>query len=71
VIGPGHRWPIVLAPLYALLERIPATRASALRLGFVKYEQMVRALVHAVEHPARGVTVVDVSAIRAIGASRD
>jgi len=26
VLGPGHRWPIVLAPLYALLRIIPTTR---------------------------------------------
>ena len=32
VLGPGHRWPLVLLPAYALLRLIPATRAPALRL---------------------------------------
>jgi uncharacterized protein YbjT (DUF2867 family) len=34
VVGPGHRWPVVLRPAYWLLEHIPRTRESALRLGW-------------------------------------
>lgn len=64
VLGPGHRWPIVLWPLYAVFERIPATRESARRLGFVTLSQMTNALVAAIENPARGARVLDVSAIR-------
>jgi uncharacterized protein YbjT (DUF2867 family) len=69
VIGPGHRWPLLLAPLYRVAQWLPATRATARRLGLVTLDQMVRALVHAVEHPpAAGTTAtVDVEAIRAIG----
>ncbi len=26
VLGPGHWWPVVLIPMYALLERVPPTR---------------------------------------------
>lgn len=64
VLGPGHRWPYALLPVYAVLRWIPATRAGAERLGFVTLPQMVRALVHAVESPARGVRVVEVPEIR-------
>lgn len=64
VLGPGHRWPIVLAPLYAVLARLPATREGALRLGLVTREQMVRALVAAVEHGPSGRRVLDVPGIR-------
>ena len=64
VLGPGHQWPCILLPVYALLRRIPATRAGAERLGFVTLEQMVRALVNAVEQPARGVRIVEVPEIR-------
>ena len=60
----------MLAPLYALLERVPATRESSLRLGLVRREEMVRALVHAVEHPSRGITILDMVAIRSL-ASRE
>jgi len=65
VIGPGRRWPLVMLPIYTVLELLPPTRASALRLGFVSIEQMTRALVWSVEHPAHGARVLDVPAIRA------
>lgn len=65
VLGPGHRWPYVLLPLYALLERWPPTRDGARRLGLVTLGQMTAALVQAVESPPRGVDVVSVPEIRA------
>ena len=51
VLGPGHYWPVVLIPFYAIGEMLPATRDSARRLGLVSVAQMVRALVVAVESP--------------------
>ncbi len=51
VLGPGHWWPVVLVPFYAIGEILPPTRESARRLGLVSVAQMVRALVHAVESP--------------------
>lgn len=67
VLGPGHRWPLVLLPAYWVLERLPPTRDSALRLGFVTLEQMVAALAWAVENPPANSRVLDVPAIRARG----
>jgi uncharacterized protein YbjT (DUF2867 family) len=64
VVGPGHRWPVLLRPAYWLAERLPATRDNALRLGLVTIAQMLEALVQAVEHPAVGVRVLDVPALR-------
>jgi len=64
VLGPGHRWPIVLIPAYWLAERLPATRDTARRLGLVTLEQMAGALVDAVEHPAKSVRIVEVPEIR-------
>ena len=65
VLGPGHRWPYLLLPAYAILERLPATRPSARRLGLVTLKQMAAAIVSAVEHPAAGIRVVEVPEIRA------
>ena len=65
VLGPGHRWPAALAPLYALLEAIPATRDGARRLGLVTLDQMVNALLWAVENPPVETRILDVPAIRA------
>lgn len=65
VLGPGHRWPYVLLPMYWLFELLPSTRASARRLGLVTHEQMVNALVNAVENPCTGTRIVEVPQIRA------
>jgi uncharacterized protein YbjT (DUF2867 family) len=67
VLGPGHRWPIALIPLYALAERLPATRDTARRLGLVKLRQVIAALVRAVENPPVGVEVLGVEDIRRPG----
>jgi uncharacterized protein YbjT (DUF2867 family) len=64
VLGPGHRWPYALLPMYWVLERIPWTRATAGRLGLVTLEQMLRALLLAVDDPPSGVRVVEVPQIR-------
>ena len=69
VLGPGHRWPHLLRPLYAVLRRLPATRDGATRLGLVTHAEMVAALVRAVESPALGVVVVDVPGIRSARAA--
>ena len=69
VLGPGRRWPVLLKPMYWLMERIPSTRESAQRLGLVTLEQMVGALVRSVESPVQGVRVLGVPEIRANGAS--
>jgi len=70
VLGPGHRWPYVLVPMYWLFEQIPATRETAERLGLVTLEEMVAALVHSVESPADGIRVLDVPSIRSTSAIR-
>ena len=67
VLGPGHRWPVLLKPLYALAEAVPATRERALRLGLVTHAQMVGALAWAVEHPPQDVQTIDVPGIRELG----
>jgi uncharacterized protein YbjT (DUF2867 family) len=60
VLGPGHRWPYLLKPVYWVMEKIPATRGQAKRLGLVTLGEMVSSLMVAVEHPPRGVRVIEV-----------
>jgi uncharacterized protein YbjT (DUF2867 family) len=64
VLGPGHRWPYALLPMYWLFALIPSTRESTLRLGLITLEQMVRTLVSAVENPSIGARFVEVPQIR-------
>jgi uncharacterized protein YbjT (DUF2867 family) len=66
VLGPGRGWPVLIKPLYKLAEMIPLTRATAERLGLITIEQMVNALVRAVENPPLlgQRRIVDVPAIK-------
>jgi uncharacterized protein YbjT (DUF2867 family) len=65
VLGPGHWWPAVLIPLYAVLRWLPATRAGADRLALVTLSAMIAALVFAVETgPARAARIIGADEIR-------
>lgn len=65
VLGPGHRWPHALLPMYWICERIPSTRDGARRLGLVSLAQMTRTLVAAIENPSIGARFIEVPQIRA------
>lgn len=64
VLGPGHRWPHLLRPLYAMLSILPPTRDAAQRLGLVTLPQMIRALTWAVETADAGSRILTVADIR-------
>jgi uncharacterized protein YbjT (DUF2867 family) len=67
VLGPGHRWPYLLAPFYKALEAVPATRERAVRLGLVTRRQMVNALAAVVASNAAGIHVLETAEIRSRG----
>jgi len=64
VLGPGHRWPYLVLPVYRLLQLFPPTREAARRLYPVTLKQMIATLVAAVEDPAVGVRIVETPQIR-------
>lgn len=64
LLTPEQRWPRMLRPVYKLAEWIPFTRAAALRLGPVTLDQLILALVEAVESPVQGTRIVEVPEIR-------
>jgi uncharacterized protein YbjT (DUF2867 family) len=64
VLGPGHRWPYFLMPVYWVLRMIPSTRDGARRLGLVTIRQMISALVAAVETPDDESRAIGVEEIR-------
>lgn len=66
VLGPGHRWPYALLPLYWLMECLPWTRNGARRLGLITLQQMLTALVAAVENPCEGIRILEVPEIRMV-----
>ncbi|HEY7210168.1 MAG TPA: NAD(P)H-binding protein [Bryobacteraceae bacterium] len=64
ILGPGHRWPILLKPFYAAAGLIPALREGAQRLGLVSVDQFVRALASAAGEQVSGVRILGVPEIR-------
>ena len=64
VLGPDHRWPYLLVPVYKLFEMLPSTRESAQRLGLVTLQQMINALLDAVENPSNNYHIIEVPEIR-------
>jgi len=59
VLGPGHRWPYLLLPLYWLWMLPPKSRNTARRLYPVKLRNVVNAIVRAVDDPADGVRIIE------------
>jgi uncharacterized protein YbjT (DUF2867 family) len=67
IVGPGHRWPLLLKPGYWVCERLGSTREAACRLGLVTIGDMLATLLHVVDHPPDQVRVIEVPDIRAAG----
>ena len=66
VLGPGHWWPVLFLPLYALAQLIPATREQSRQLGLVTIKQMIRTLYFAINHPPENdVSIYNVPDIKA------
>lgn len=64
VLGPGHRWPYVLLPMFWLVALIPSKHESALRLMPVTLAQTIRTLVQSVENPPTGIRIIEAPEIR-------
>lgn len=64
VLGPGHRWPMALVPLYWLAGAVPSMRDGARRLGLVTLPQMIAALAWAVDTARDDSRVLGVPDIR-------
>jgi uncharacterized protein YbjT (DUF2867 family) len=68
VLGPGHRWPYLLVPMYALAECFSAIRPTAQRMGLITLPQMLHTLVWALENPPMvgAPRILEVPAMRAL-----
>lgn len=66
VLGANRSSSLIMKPLYRLAERIPGLGPTVQRLGPVSIQQMVNALVHAVENPPASARqwIVDVPKIK-------
>jgi uncharacterized protein YbjT (DUF2867 family) len=64
ILGPGHRWPYLILPIYKILELVPATAETARRMGLVRLPQMIAALTAAVMQPSENLRLWEVPKIR-------
>jgi hypothetical protein len=65
VLGPGHYWPLILSPLFKILEWIPSTSQKAKALRLVTLKQILRTLLYAVENqPEAGMNIIEIEEIR-------
>jgi len=65
IVGPGHYWPLVLQPLFRLMEYIPATAGKAKALALVSLRKMLLALQQAVNNPPNGpLRIIEIPEIR-------
>ncbi|MBL8512936.1 MAG: NmrA family NAD(P)-binding protein [Betaproteobacteria bacterium] len=66
VLGPGHRWPLLLTPLMKLVALMPEQRGRIEKMGLVTRAAFTDAMLHAIAHPPPDVHVIDVVGIRKI-----
>ena len=64
VLGPGHRWPYIILPLYWLWMLSPKSRETAWRLYPVKLKQVLRALADAVDARPEEVRIIEAPEMR-------
>jgi len=64
VLGPGHYWPLLLTPLFAILSLTKSGKEKGKQLGLVWIGQMVNALTWAVENPSDGIRILEVKDIK-------
>ena len=71
IVGPGHYWPLLLLPLFKLLEIIPTTSTKAKALRLVSLEDMLRTMCYAVDHPPERWRIFEIADIRTIRKKED
>jgi nucleoside-diphosphate-sugar epimerase len=64
VLGPGHWWPVLLLPVYALANMVPAWKRKAAGMALVTLPQMLATLVSAVEAEPQPQSVIEIPAIK-------
>jgi uncharacterized protein YbjT (DUF2867 family) len=64
VVGPGHYWPILLRPVFKLLEIIPSTNEKAKKLSLINLNQILDALMFSIENPNEGTRIIEIGDIK-------
>lgn len=66
VIGQGHYWPYFITPFFWFFKILPFTKQTAKRLDFVKLNQLLDCIIHAIKNPPHIISIYNVKEIKAI-----
>lgn len=64
VLGPGHWWPLILLPFYAMAELVLSWRQSARANGLVTIRQMLRTLINVIESNPKKFRLIEIQQIK-------
>jgi len=64
VLGPGHFWPILLLPLYAVAGLVPSWKQKVRAIGLVSIRRVLKVLIKAVEQGPVLCRIMDIKDIR-------
>jgi uncharacterized protein YbjT (DUF2867 family) len=66
VLGPGHWWPVLLLPFFAIAYIVPEWRKKARNRSLVTINQMIRSLVRSVEEKPAPLHILEIPQIRSL-----
>lgn len=66
VLGPGHRWPMLLAPLQALLGRWSSDQPLYQNTRLIHLSELIDAMLFALDHPPEQHAIFDIQTIQKI-----
>jgi uncharacterized protein YbjT (DUF2867 family) len=64
VLGPGHWWPVILLPFYALANLVPVWKQKAAGMALVTLPKMLATLVSSVEAQPQQKTTIEIAGIK-------
>lgn len=64
VLGPGHWWPVLLLPFYAVARFVPSWKQKAEDMQLITIRQMITTILKAIESPPRSLRVFEVKHIK-------
>ena len=64
VLGPGHWWPILLFPAYAIAKFVPSWQQKARAYAIVTIAQVLKILLHVIESPPPKLRIIEVKHIK-------
>lgn len=66
VLGPGRRWPYLIMPFLWISRYLPGLSRYARTMKFSSRDQVVKAIIDAIDHPPVGIDVWDATRLQSV-----